>query len=112
MNTSFLARKIAQKTLTISFLEIHEIANLHSQSPSDFFHIRQCDVLFCSFNHTDVGAVNVSEFTQSLLRYSLLRSLLANALTKLLKYFFVHTYTTKCRKLLTMVLHTIVSTNG
>ena len=76
-----------------SYLKVYKIADLELKCSSDFLHIGESDVLFCSLNHPDIGAVYLGEFSKPLLRIAALYALFAYALAELGEDVAVHTYT-------------------
>lgn len=74
------------------FLEIYKVGDLEFERTSDLLHIREGDVLFRPFDHTDVGAMHLGDFTESLLRITPLHALLADALAEADKDNFVYAH--------------------
>jgi len=96
-------------TIPQTTLKINQIIDPLAERLCDFFHIGEGDVFLRTFNHPDISAVYLRQLSKALLRDAPFEPFVTDASAKLYEYFLVHIYTKKCRYLLTMVLHTIVS---
>lgn len=68
--------------LEVKILKIGQIRDFFTQSPSDFLHVSESNVLFSPLYHADIGTMYLSKLAKALLRDTFLISLLSDTLSK------------------------------